>query len=76
MTHIDVAKFKKINEEISSDTLMSVLGLFRERLPCAENFWRYKRNYDQLMTNQSSGPARPNSARAVVDPLMEDESGG
>jgi hypothetical protein len=39
-------EFKKINEEIASDTLLSVLNLFREKLPCAENFWRYKRNYD------------------------------
>ena len=43
---IDPAQFLKMNEEISSDTLLAVLGLFRERLPCSENFWRYKRNYD------------------------------
>lgn len=35
-----------MNEEISSDTVLAILGLFRERLPCSENFWRYKRNYD------------------------------
>jgi len=39
-------EFKKVNEEIASDTLLSVLNLFREKLPCSENFWRYKRNYD------------------------------
>lgn len=38
-----------MNEEISSDTVLSVLGLFRERLPCSDNFWRYKRNYDLHM---------------------------
>jgi len=38
-----------MNEEISSDTVLAVLGLFREKLPCSENFWRYKRNYDQHM---------------------------
>jgi len=43
---IDTSYFKKMNEEISSDTVLAVLGLFRERLPCSENFWRYKRNYD------------------------------
>ena len=26
--------------------LLSVLNLFREKLPCSENFWRYKRNYE------------------------------
>ena len=29
--------------------MLAVLGLFRERLPCSENFWRYKRNYDLHM---------------------------
>ena len=43
---VNTADFRKINEEISSDTVLAVLGLFRERLPCSENFWRYKRNYD------------------------------
>ena len=46
---IDPAGFRKMNEEISSDTVLSVLGLFRERLPCSDNFWRYKRNYDLHM---------------------------
>ena len=46
---IDPAQFKKMNEDVSSDTVLAVLGLFRERLPCSENFWRYKRNYDLHM---------------------------
>jgi hypothetical protein len=29
--------------------LLSVLNLFREKLPCSENFWRYKRNYELHM---------------------------
>jgi len=48
---IDPSQFKKMNEDISSDTVLAVLGLFRERLPCSENFWRYKRNYDLHMKN-------------------------
>ena len=71
---IDPTQFKQINEEISSDTVLAVLGLFRERLPCSENFWRYKRNYDLHMkmmaqngggeqmseVNQSMGPKSDN----------------
>ena len=45
-TRISPNEFKAINEDISSDTVLAVLNLFRERLPCSENFWRYKRNYD------------------------------
>lgn len=50
---INSQDFSKINEEIASDMLLSVLNLFRERLPCSENFWRYKRNYE---LHQSSLP--------------------
>ena len=54
---IDPEEFKKINEDISSDTVLAVLNLFRERLPCSENFWRYKRNYDlHVKINQNQGP--------------------
>ena len=27
--------------------LLSILNLFREKLPCSENFWRYKRNFEK-----------------------------
>lgn len=53
-TKIDFKEFQKINEEIASDMLLSVLNLFREKLPCSENFWRYKRNYEIHMSNQNS----------------------
>ena len=45
-THIDVSQFQKINEEISSDMTLSILSLLRERLPCSENYWRYRRNFE------------------------------
>jgi Ca2+-binding EF-hand superfamily protein len=43
---INFKEFQHISEEVASDMLLSVLNLFRERLPCSENFWRYKRNYE------------------------------
>lgn len=43
---INFQEYSKINEEIASDMLLSVLNLFREKLPCSENFWRYKRNFE------------------------------
>lgn len=36
--------------------LLSVLNLFREKLPCSENFWRYKRNYELHIESQKSVP--------------------
>ena len=50
---INFKEFQRINEEIASDMLLSVLNLFREKLPCSENFWRYKRNYELHMASQS-----------------------
>lgn len=63
-TKINFKEFQKINEEIASDMLLSVLNLFRERLPCSENFWRYKRNYELHMQNadkNGSDPAKGDS---------------
>ena len=67
--------FKKINEDISSDTVLAVLGLFRKRLPCSGNFWRYKRNYDmhqkKLQEDQKdSPPLSPSLVKRVASPKM------
>ena len=45
--YINLQEFKQISRESSSDMVLSILSLFRERLPCSENFWRYKRNYEE-----------------------------
>jgi hypothetical protein len=50
---INFEQFKNVNEEISSDTLLAVLNLLREKLPCSESFWRYKRNYDLHMAEEA-----------------------
>jgi hypothetical protein len=42
-------EFQVITETKTSDMVLSVLLLFRERLPCSENYWRYKRNYQMHM---------------------------
>mmetsp|Transcript_4635 Transcript_4635/g.7858 ORF Transcript_4635/g.7858 Transcript_4635/m.7858 type:complete len:248 (+) Transcript_4635:485-1228(+) len=70
---INPQQFKQINEEISSDTVLSVMGLFRERLPCSENFWRYKRNYDLHMksTAESTGAATAvRETKRIASPKM------
>ena len=66
---VDVESFKKMNEDISSDTVLAVLGLFRERLPCSENFWRYKRNYDlhmKMMQQESEANQQPMDTESVM----------
>lgn len=68
-TRINPAQFKRINEEISSDTVLSIIGIFRERLPCSQNFWRYKRNYDQHMREKQGG-ALDTTTRRIASPKM------
>lgn len=67
---VDPKGFRQINEDISSDTVLAVLGLFRERLPCSENFWRYKRNYDlhtKMMNKKKSEQGSPvNDSESVA----------
>ena len=43
---VSLEDFQYITEHITSDMVLSVLSIFRERLPCSENYWRYKRNYE------------------------------
>lgn len=46
---INFQEFSSITEEKTSDMVLAVLSLLRERLPCSENYWRYKRNYEMHM---------------------------
>ena len=48
-TRINFEEFSLITEQKTSDMVLSVLSLLRERLPCSENYWRYKRNYEMHM---------------------------
>ena len=66
-TRINPDEFKKINEDISSDTVLAVLNLFRERLPCSENFWRYKRNYDLHIKGGQNQGSTAESASVKTD---------
>ncbi len=48
-TKINFNEFSSISEQKTSDMVLAVLSLLRERLPCSENYWRYKRNYEMHM---------------------------
>lgn len=43
---IDLEDFRRITQETASDMVLAILRIFRERLPCSENYWRYKCNYE------------------------------
>ena len=48
-TKVNLEEFSSISEKQTSDMVLAVLSLLRERLPCSENYWRYKRNYEMHM---------------------------
>lgn len=45
-TSINFEEFVEITENVSSDMALSVISLLRDCLPCSENYWRYRRNYE------------------------------
>lgn len=34
--------------------VLSLLNILRERLPCSENYWRYRRNYELSIQNKAA----------------------
>lgn len=52
---ITLEDFKHITEHTTSDMVLAVLSIFRERLPCSENYWRYKCNYEIHMQINNKG---------------------
>ena len=52
----------RINTEITSEMFLSIMILFHDRLPCAENFFRYYKNYDKYIElNQKEKQKSPGS---------------
>jgi hypothetical protein len=44
------------------------LALLRERLPCSENFWRYRRNYEKLLDAEAEkDPSSPKPEKRNVN---------
>ena len=54
---------------------LAMISLFRERLPCSENYWRYKRNYEihmQIISKENGNQ----SPGINVGPMEEKKSNG
>ena len=65
---VNFEQFVKITEEVSSDMVLAVLSILRERLPCSENYWRYRRNFELSQANQA---AEQNSESGQMKEGME-----
>lgn len=51
---LDLQEFQKVCEETSSDMLVTVLKILKDKLPCTENFYRYQRNYQNKTGDQGT----------------------
>lgn len=72
---INVDEFSRISEERTSDMVLSVLNLLRERLPCSENYWRYKRNYEmhmKILAGEQRGQDSSNPSVASASVIDEE----
>lgn len=53
--NLDLAQFQEINETISSDMLVTVLTLLRDKLPCSENFYHHQEEFEKQLSQSSEG---------------------
>lgn len=52
---INYEDYVKINQEVSSEMFLSILTLLQTNLPCSENYYRYKNNYEKYVNNDEEG---------------------
>jgi Ca2+-binding EF-hand superfamily protein len=43
---LDLESFQKVNEDVTSDMLVTVLSLLKSKLPCSETFYNFQREYE------------------------------
>ena len=53
---ISFEEFSRINHEVTSEMFLSIMILLQSQMPCSENFYRYKKNYEKYV-----GPQTPKS---------------
>lgn len=68
---VNFDEFAQITENVSSDMVLSVLSLLRERLPCSENYWRYRRNFEiQMKQKNAADPSNPGVMQEMAKPKV------
>jgi len=80
---INFNEFSSITERDTSDMVLAVLSLLRERLPCSENYWRYKRHYEMHMRilagdkqQQDGNDSQMGQGNNLMDEECKSDGGG
>lgn len=51
---MNLEQFQEVNENITSDMLVTVLTLLRDKLPCTETFYKYQRDFETKIGKTST----------------------
>lgn len=65
---LNLEEFQKINEEETSDMLVPVLALLREKLPCSETFYKYQREFEAKEGVKTTD--KPKKTKTIASPRI------
>jgi len=65
---LNLEEFQKISENKSSDMLLVVLNLLREKLPCSENFYNFQDEFARQMAAEGKAPEQ--KTKKLASPMM------
>jgi Ca2+-binding EF-hand superfamily protein len=60
---MNLEEFQRINEDVTSDMLVTVLTLLRDKLPCSETFYNFQREFEEKQGKSSDGSSTTGSAK-------------
>jgi hypothetical protein len=63
-------EYVAFNQKVSSELFVSLMAIFDERLPCANNFFRLKRLYRSKITTTVNRAGSMSPSRAIASPTM------
>lgn len=67
---INYEDYVKINQEVSSEMFLSILTLLQTSLPCSENYYRYKSNYEKYVGNDDKGAGTGDVIKSIASPRL------
>lgn len=71
---LNLEEFQEINENVTSDMLVTVLSLLRDKLPCTETFYKYQRDFETKIgkdTSETSSSSKGGKkAKTIASPRI------
>lgn len=67
---ISYEDFVNINENVTSEMFLSLITLLQTNLPCAKNFFRYKANYESVVTDDNCKPGEGTTKKIASPRVM------